>query len=113
MPKLSELIREGAKKRPQGFNSFFTKPYRAKKVHSCALGAALEAASGGLFGYERFNGDWKILQKKTGVDFGITAFCPVKNCGLKVYLERTITHLNDSHKWTREAIADWLEKEGY
>lgn len=27
----------------------------------------------------------------------------------KVVLRETIMHLNDEHKWTREAIADWIE----
>jgi len=33
--------------------------------------------------------------------------CP--QCKIENILERQIIHLNDTHKWTREAIADWLE----
>jgi hypothetical protein len=39
--------------------------------------------------------------------------CPAEDCFLKETdmspLRNIVIHLNDSHKWTREAIADWLE----
>lgn len=35
--------------------------------------------------------------------------CPVKGCGDLGTVRAVIIHLNDSHKWTREAIADWLD----
>lgn len=41
--------------------------------------------------------------------------CPVTDCESayhqddRALLQNTIIHLNDKHKWTREAIADWLE----
>ena len=44
--------------------------------------------------------------------------CPVDGCASanastwkspETRLHRTIIHLNDHHKWTREAIADWLD----
>lgn len=42
------------------------------------------------------------------------ANCPAsKTCGSEVYHDMPVTeviiHLNDTHKWTREKIADWLE----
>ena len=46
-----------------------------------------------------------------GVKYNIA--CPVEDCFAKKMgespLRGVIIHLNDSHKWTREAIADWLE----
>jgi hypothetical protein len=44
--------------------------------------------------------------------------CPVDKCGWQEkwtkaertpFLQQTIIHINDHHKWTREAIAEWLE----
>lgn len=41
-----------------------------------------------------------------------SAYCPVKKCGERAptVLYYLIQHLNDSHKWTREKIADWLDE---
>lgn len=36
--------------------------------------------------------------------------CPVDGCGIKGFkVLWSVIHLNDSHKWTRHEIADWLE----
>jgi hypothetical protein len=35
--------------------------------------------------------------------------CPAPSCGLVDTVTARVIHLNDVHKWTREAIADWLE----
>lgn len=37
----------------------------------------------------------------------MTAVCPI--CLNQKKLSSQVIHLNDSHKWTREDIADWLE----
>lgn len=34
---------------------------------------------------------------------------PCDHYGVKVDLQNIIIHLNDSHEWTREQIADWLD----
>lgn len=35
--------------------------------------------------------------------------CPVKLCSRKTNVWYLIVHLNDTHKWKREQIADWLD----
>jgi len=35
--------------------------------------------------------------------------CPIETCGTDWFVHDMVTHLNDSHHWTRERIADWLE----
>lgn len=48
-----------------------------------------------------------LARNLPGVDY--TTFCPGLECPLEDSLYGLIMHLNDTHKWTREAIADWLE----
>lgn len=97
--KLSEAIREGAKLRPQAFGEYL------KAGGTCALGAAYEALcvaedrpvrtwfSEGIHPWETL-----LLALMDGP-------CPA--CGYLHY-ENQIVHLNDTHKWTRERIADWV-----
>lgn len=97
--KLSEAIRLGAMLRPQAF-------YTAFDGHgTCAWGSAFEAN-----GYRPIcrtdkwcplwcNNPWKKL-------FEISRQCPV--CADRISSD-AIAHLNDTHKWTRECIADWVE----
>jgi hypothetical protein len=35
--------------------------------------------------------------------------CPVEGCGNNFHLGTLITHINDTHAWTFDEIADWLE----
>lgn len=96
----SAAIREGAKLRPQTTETYFDSLGR-----SCALGAGLEAC----FGYEDDNmaklvGMYPYLQS-------VLVSCPAAGCDAgitDVTIEGLIPHLNDDHRWTREAIADWL-----
>lgn len=98
----SEAIREGSKLNPQGF---FALEHQGK---TCAIGAALSA-----IGYADIGEAWPsaaemypYLSTRAGRD------CPVVECEefhLRIY--GVIAHLNDEHRWTREAIADWLERE--
>ena len=55
-----------------------------------------------------YNGSFDL----PGAKYYVT--CPVEDCFAsdqndKSALRNIVIHLNDSHKWTREAIADWLE----
>ena len=95
--KLSEAIRLGAMLRPQYQGAYFG------GGGSCALGAALEAI--GRLAYN------EVLQGCSGdLEFpiiAVSAGCPI--CTFDVHrLGCTVTHLNDEHGWTREAIADWV-----
>jgi hypothetical protein len=98
--KLSEAIRLGSLLRPQGFRALVD-PYGG----SCALGAAMEA-TGHPTKAPREIEPWDVFPLLTS---GLLFRCPRCHhtnelqgmCGI-------ILCLNDTHKWTRERIADWV-----
>jgi hypothetical protein len=94
---LSEAIRIGAMLKPQGTGGF------GDDGTSCALRAAMDATT---IGYSKYGIDyseqlehWPVLARQVDP--------PVE------MEERSVIHiiwvLNDSRRWTREAIADWVE----
>lgn len=94
--KLSEAIRLGAMLGPQVFEVMFD-----GRGGSCALGAADLAIN------VKICGDWPDAFWRT-VDS--ISECPA--CGIKSghqFGGYIITHLNDDHRWTRAAIADFVE----
>lgn len=91
--KLSEAIRLGSLLKPQAFGDMWV------GVGSCAFGAAYDAAGITITTTEASD-IWPWLDAPMK--------CPV--CGA---LEELVTfvisaHLNDTHRWTREEIADWV-----
>lgn len=89
--KLSEAIRLGAMLSPQNF--FF-----GDVVSSCALEAACDALGIAREQWERLDEQFPEMQSSVQ--------CP--GC---VRIDEAIDiayHLNDSHEWTREQIADWV-----
>jgi hypothetical protein len=116
--RLSDAMRAGAAIRPQTTGVLFRKEYitqQGQQICSCALGAAWEGAhpafdaEGWLMTSEIINQDFIGL-----IDieryFGLTPELMIPNPvdGVSTGLSGTIIFLNDSRKWTREAIADWL-----
>lgn len=90
--KLSDAIRVGARIRPQCQGALF------RAGASCALGAAYEGKTGKRCfpnEYSAVMGEFPILGAHGLNDLG-----------------RAIFNRNDSGK-SREAIADWLESQGY
>lgn len=104
--KLSIAIRLGAMLRPQIFGT------PSDGIGTCAWGAAHEAAGLMKIDGERYYGivqppEWEWTMK--GGPIGESCVCPV--CGESTYIARVMSvHLNDTHKWTREAIADWVQQ---
>jgi hypothetical protein len=96
--RLSEAIRLGAMLKPQGFGAGASH----SKQSSCALWAAYEAA--GCKNSADYLKCFGFVTKEAPQ-------CPV--CGKqRPSIEGLIAHcLNDTHHWTREQIADWLERE--
>lgn len=98
---LSELIRIGSKVSGQ-----CRRCVRNPDGNTCALGAALTAKYGELPRVNHSTSeaatDLQILNK--------IVTHPI--VGGKRGLVGAITWLNDHEGWTREEIADWLEKEG-
>ena len=107
--KLSEALRIGAKLRPQAFGCFFEGDGE-NPVCSCALGAIYEATFGlpdKLDEYSPCRVDY--INKDALIDDYPELILEVD--GEELYY--LISHLNDGDGMEREAIADWLESEGY
>ena len=90
--KLSEAILLGSTMAPQGVGGY------ERNGKTCALGAAGQAV--GLHGYE-IGSVW--LWSREG-----SVPCPV--CRHDAWPISVIAHLNDTHTWTRERIAEWVAK---
>jgi hypothetical protein len=107
--KLSDAIKLGAMMKPQGFGRIYD------GENTCAFGAAYDAIGilerlcdefkrgvhpllseeGQIRKYYEFTG-WRVSR----------VLCP--QCGVSQPFF-AITHLNDDHRWSREAIAGWVE----
>ena len=106
--KLSEAIRIGAAKRPQGKGNYFPLS-KEHVVCSCVLGAALEGAMGRL----RVQ---SLIAKELYEIFPIlseTTSLQTQTIDVSGTLFEVCATLNDTFNWTREQIADWLESEGF
>jgi hypothetical protein len=92
--KLSEAILLGAMMRPQAFRALFTDD------GACALGGALLAVgASGEPALRSVRNRWPWV-------FTVSAECP--SCGRSCPVFGIITHLNDTHRWTREQMAGWV-----
>ena len=103
--RLSEAIRAGAKMKPAGRGSESCVP-TAENV--CALGAA--ALAGGLEGnattiYGALSLTWPILNERLAHGAKPTTHSMVRSTVMEA-----IWLLNDQDRWSREAIADWVEQ---
>lgn len=92
---LPEAIRLGAMLKPQAFRT-------GVPGKLCTLEAAAEAA--GLCNWSHTRHTWRELD--TDYEPCFVANCPVPYERVLIEL---VYHLNDYHRCTREAIADWLE----
>ena len=90
--QFSEAIMLGSFDKPQCFGFFHN-----ALGGSCALGAAHDAV-GAPDGLGRDEERWPVLR--------IGDSCPV--CGVWDQLVHLVPHLNDTHRWSREKIADWV-----
>ena len=99
--KLSEAIRMNGMMKPQGFG--------ADSLYSldapCALGGALQSIgtpAKNQTDYSPVKVAWPWVKEP---EFS----CPIaKGCSPRTPLQM-IWHLNDTHRWTRSQIADWVE----
>lgn len=93
--KFPDAVRLGSMLHEQCHGELFAYDGNGNLFASCAVGAALEAIgqtrNACLY--------WPELMEPS--------HCPA--CNEPAYINNVITHLNDSHLWTREAIADWLD----
>lgn len=102
--RLSEAIFLGSKLIPQAFGQLYDWAWDnvTMKVHkhsSCALGSAMDAC-----GEERLFG---IEERYPWAYEAAPTPCPAcSNVGS--FAVGMIPHLNDTHRWSREKIADWV-----
>jgi hypothetical protein len=92
--KLSEAILLGAMMSPQAFQALF------RDDGTCALGAALLAIG------PVSEPALRSVCKRWPWAVTVSVDCP--GCGRSCPVFGVITHLNDTHRWTREQIADWV-----
>lgn len=129
MVNISDAIRIGSKIRPQQFGGFYGARTREgtilglaeDRVTSCALGAAFEAVH---LKREpvRTSGPWVGRNVTDAINLSEPAYvlpeawnwilrqttaCPV--CKIEFLAVNLISHMNDDHKLSREAIADFVE----
>lgn len=100
----SDAIREGAKLRAQTFGCLIGDD------GFCALGAGLVAMGFGAEARGCLSGEHFITPQYPYMES--ESDCPAQECREQHgNLITTIMFLNDSHRWSREAIADWLNVE--
>jgi hypothetical protein len=101
--KPSEYIRIGIGIRPRHLTGFF-----ADEDKSCVLGALTEGIAGHALWWGSSIKYQKIVEPVFPELFVRRAMCPV--CpALEDELTVIVTHLNDSHVWSRERIGKWLD----
>lgn len=106
---ISRLMREGSSILPKHKEEYFSYVDDTNIITgACAIGAAAIAALGST----------KSCTELSSTAHHLTCFFgkkqtihPVKK--VKENMAAIILDLNDFQNWTREQIADWLEKEGY
>lgn len=101
--RLSEAIRLGAMLKPQGYGRLLD-----WNGDTCALGAACEAVGIRISVHQSSPNNatfrrWPILRER--VESPMTDRHRAGRASVSV----TIQSLNDSARWTREQIADWVE----
>lgn len=116
--RLSEAIREGAKLRPMTTGWPFTRDNEGWR--SCALGAAYEGtfpgATATVLDYQAQHARyaWGNAAVATLVNLfpALAGGIDVDRKGYALPLYDVVVAMNDSRKYTREEIADWLESIG-
>lgn len=110
-PKLTpagfaKLIREGAALRPQAFGAYYS---GRADFCSCAIGAAVEASIGlqAIAPEPAVAISWMDRNENVELMY-LNIVNPVKTHYAEP-LWGVVAWLNDTAKWTREQIADWLE----
>jgi hypothetical protein len=128
--RMSEAMRLGAMLHDQAYGELWTLDEGGAVIASCALGAAFEAAGlpmsremrpypilgvggTGVLNWGDVPYEWQPL---LGAPAELPCGCERTGLGVGLFsanfnVQGAIVHLNNSHHWTRERIADWLEGE--
>ena len=103
--RLSEAIRLGAMLSPQTRGAFFSR--RGDAVATCALGAASVATGIGELAGMHLSEQWPILDMIVPRD-KLPQELRFRHTALSI--ANAVMALNDSAGWSRNRIADWVEK---
>lgn len=116
--KLSQLMREGLKYHGQAFDGFAVETPNG--LCTCAIGAVAVGYLKEYHGHAiaELIPEYEIEIAATRIfedqRYEIDTYCPVDNCEQMLdCITDCCAHLNDTHLWKREQIADWLESIGY
>jgi hypothetical protein len=110
MERLSELMWKGSRRTYPLVGALMEKGAESDNViRACALGAAIFQVRGMYIG-GLTDVSVKRIEKRTGVNLYSYTTHPVT--GENKMLISIITSLNDVYNWSRERIADWLNREG-
>lgn len=102
---LSEAIREGSKKSAQAFGTTEDEIGR-----TCALGAAIKCDGGHIYSIGEKWGDLHlVIAPPCGCLHLPAQHVQLDGAYPDASFAVSIAHLNDVHRWTREAIAEWVE----
>lgn len=111
--KLSEAMRKGAELTIQARGSLLELSGTEAPAATCAIGAAYV----GLKGKEVIAEDWSYRQVEEEFPELMERHVNLPVAGPNeletMQMEYAIWKLNDRLHWTREAIADWLEGQGF
>lgn len=95
--RLSEAIYLGSKLHKQAFRAYYNVNNKSEVTSTCAFGAAMVAV-GELCHVGHATVLWPWINNRVK--------CP--HCGGERAAKNIIMELNDSHRWSRERIADWV-----
>lgn len=118
--KLSEAIRNNEHQLPQIREAFFEFDDNGEIGGVCALGGALMNADIDAFmdcvdidnaGYRVIGFNLALISEFPALSPNTHALHPVALDS--DYVRSIIVNLNDTHGWTREQIANWVESIGY
>lgn len=111
--KLSEAMREGAKQHPQTHGHFFETDDENKVIATCALGAAFIGIGGDPAALQSPDEVVTTLSERCNVDFHSEINDDYARKGHRTLLWATIGRNDRGNGMPREAIADWLDANGY
>jgi hypothetical protein len=111
---LSDAIRKGAEQHPQAIGNFFRRHPLDGIIATCVNAAALIGLVGATADYADLPAliaAYPELVERRVRTCPAGDSCPTyaTEHGLGKLLFSALAHVNDTHGWTREQCADWLE----
>ena len=117
--KLSELIREGSKNTTQCYGQYFERNEDGS-LAACVLGAAFLAFTGKVSEFDvTLQNDYELTEALGELSLSQTQLDHLSTLIETDWdfetnqLPNIVVTLNDTCRWSREKIIDWLESEGY